>query len=222
MRVNIFAQVFTPPPTTCKVNKCLLLISYMPFYTFSKPVLFWVLVLFYLKIRKGGEDMPKLTEKQKRFVEEYLIDLNATQAVIRAGYSTKRASEQGYQLLQKDTVKEAIDIAIAERANRTHISQDRVLQEIALIAFSNGSDFAKVVSKTEIDEDGNIVHDPITGEPKTFFDIELVPTEQLTREQQSAIACIKQGKFGIEVKPCDKLKALELLGKHLGLFKDEW
>lgn len=68
--------------------------------------------------------MAKLTDKQKRFVEEYLIDLNATQAAIRAGYSPKRASEQGHQLLQKTTVSEAISKAMAERSRRTGISQD--------------------------------------------------------------------------------------------------
>lgn len=57
-----------------------------------------------------------LTDKQKRFVEEYLIDLNATQAAIRAGYSKNRASELGYQLLQKTTVQQAIEAAQNKRA----------------------------------------------------------------------------------------------------------
>ena len=63
--------------------------------------------------------MAKLTEKQKRFVEEYLIDLNATQAAIRAGYAINRASEQGHQLLQKTTVSAEIEKALAERSRRT-------------------------------------------------------------------------------------------------------
>lgn len=62
--------------------------------------------------------MARLTAKQKKFCDEYLIDLNATQAAIRAGYSVKRASEVGYQLLQKTTVKHAIDKAMAERSRR--------------------------------------------------------------------------------------------------------
>ena len=63
-----------------------------------------------------------MTKKQKRFVEEYLIDLNATQAAIRAGYKAKngqRASEIGHELLQKTQVSEAISEAIAERSKRT-------------------------------------------------------------------------------------------------------
>ena len=69
-----------------------------------------------------------LTAKQKRFVEEYLIDLNATQAAIRAGYSPKTAEQEGYKLVQKSSVSEEISKAIAERSKRTGISQDRVIQ----------------------------------------------------------------------------------------------
>ena len=69
----------------------------------------------------------KLTDKQKKFVEEYLIDLNATQACIRAGYSPKTAMEQGYQLLQKTSVQEAIAERMAARSRRTGVNQDRVV-----------------------------------------------------------------------------------------------
>ena len=81
-----------------------------------------------------------LNEKQARFVDEYLIDLNATQAAIRAGYSAKRASEIGYQLLQKTTVQESIAKAMAERSKRTGINQDRVITELAKIALLNPDD----------------------------------------------------------------------------------
>ena len=84
-----------------------------------------------------------MTKKQKRFVEEYLIDLNATQAAIRAGYKAKngqRASEIGHELLQKTQVSEAISEAIAERSKRTGINADRVLLELARIAFVNADD----------------------------------------------------------------------------------
>lgn len=81
--------------------------------------------------------MAKLTAKQKRFCDEYLIDLNATQAAIRAGYSSKTANEQGARLLANVSVQEAIAKATAERSKRTGISQDRVIQELARIAFVN-------------------------------------------------------------------------------------
>lgn len=71
-----------------------------------------------------------MTPRQKRFVEEYLIDLNATQAAIRAGYSKNSAQEQGYQLVRKTSVKAAIDAAMAERSERTGITQDYVLGTI--------------------------------------------------------------------------------------------
>ena len=70
----------------------------------------------------------KLTPKQQRFVEEYLVDLNATQAAIRAGYSGRRASEIGHQLLQKTTVSGAIQEAQQKRSERVEITQDYVLQ----------------------------------------------------------------------------------------------
>jgi len=69
-----------------------------------------------------------LTPKQKAFVENYLIDLNATQSAIRAGYSSKRASEISYQLLRKTTVQKAIEGAMTKRSARTEITADMVLQ----------------------------------------------------------------------------------------------
>ena len=77
-----------------------------------------------------------MTKKQKRFVEEYLIDLNATQAAIRAGYSPATAKEIGCENLTKPNISEAIAKAMAERSRRTGVNQDRVLQELAKIAFA--------------------------------------------------------------------------------------
>lgn len=142
----------------------------------------------------------KLTPKQRRFVQEYLIDLNATQAAIRAEYSKKRASELGYQLLRNPTVQAAIQEEMALRERRTAITQDRVIAELAAVAFANGADYAKVMYDTGL--------------------VSFVPTDQLTAEKKKAIASIKQGQAGTEVKTYDKIRALELLGKHLGMFSD--
>ena len=79
--------------------------------------------------------MAKLTKKQKLFVDEYLIDLNATQAAIRAGYSVKTANEQGSQNLAKLSIQEEIAKAMAERSRRTGVNQDRVVMELAKLAF---------------------------------------------------------------------------------------
>ncbi|MGN0423091.1 MAG: terminase small subunit, partial [Lachnospiraceae bacterium] len=78
-----------------------------------------------------------MTKKQKLFVEEYLIDLNATQAAIRAGYSPETAQEQGSRLLSNVMVKKEIDKAMAERSRRTGVNADRVVMELAKIAFVN-------------------------------------------------------------------------------------
>lgn len=74
--------------------------------------------------------MAKLTPKQQRFVDEYLIDLNATQACIRAGYSEKTANEQGAQNLAKLSIQQAIQQAMNEREQRTQIDQDYVINTI--------------------------------------------------------------------------------------------
>lgn len=163
----------------------------------------------------------KLTDKQKKFVEEYLIDLNATQAAIRAGYSPNYADRKGHELIENNRVSEAIQSAMAKRSARTEITQDMVLNELAKIAFSNGSDFAKVTTK-------KCKRQVWDQESETYVEkevdeqfVELIDTDKLSPEKKAAIAEISEGKFGISVKSCDKVKALELLGKHLGMFKDK-
>lgn len=141
--------------------------------------------------------MAKLSEKQKRFVQEYLVDLNATAAAKRAGYSPKTASEQGARLLANVKVQEEIQKAIEKRQNRVEITQDRVLKELASIAFAKGTDYASIISGVVMMND----------------------TEELTEEQKAAIVSIKQTKEGVEVKLADKMRALELLAKHLGLLQ---
>ena len=81
--------------------------------------------------------MPDLTPKQQLFVAEYLVDLNSTQAAIRAGYSVRSAAEIGHENLRKPHIQAAIEEAFAARIERTEITQDRVLLEYARIAFSN-------------------------------------------------------------------------------------
>lgn len=81
-----------------------------------------------------------LTAMRERFVDEYLVDLNATQAAIRAGYSPKTAYSMGQRLLKDVEVQAAIQEARARREKRTEITQDRVVQEIADNAFRQASD----------------------------------------------------------------------------------
>ncbi len=144
-----------------------------------------------------------MTKKQKRFVEEYLVDLNATQAAIRAGYSPQTARDIGCENLTKPNIQNAIATAMAERSRRTGINQDRVIQEIAKLAFLNPVDVIDMDEAT------------IKGEAN--------------RDDTACIASVKvkviPGEDGNiterEIKTYDKLKALELLGKHLGMFSDK-
>lgn len=146
--------------------------------------------------------MAKLTEKQQRFVDEYLIDLNATQAAIRAGYSVKTAQEQGYQLLQKTSVQQVISERMAERSKRTGVNQDRVVLELAKIAF---------VRMTDIVDDKGKIRDSATDDDLAC--IESVKYKESVSETGSSVER--------EVKTASKLKALELLGKHLGMWNDK-
>lgn len=143
--------------------------------------------------------MAKLTAKQQRFCDEYLIDLNATQAAIRAGYSPKTACEQASRLLANVKVQEVIAVKMAIRSKRTGINQDRVLMEIAKMAFVNIDD----------------VIDLNTAQVK----------ETATKEDLACIQSvkIKPTEYGTEreVRMCDKKSNLELLGRHLGMFKDK-
>lgn len=165
-----------------------------------------------------------LNRRQRQFCEEYLIDLNATQAAIRAGYAEKYASTNAHKLLQITAIAEKIRALEEERVKRTRITQDRVLRELAIIAFSNAADYAAVVEREVtvesadgepikvLDEDGN---------PLMYRTVEPVLTKDLTEDQKRALAVIKKGRDGFEVKPYDKVRALELLGKHLGMFQDK-
>lgn len=147
--------------------------------------------------------MAKLTAKQKRFVEEYLIDLNATQAAIRAGYKVDNARQTATENLAKPYISEEIEKALAERSRRTGISQDRVIQELAKIAFVNIRDV--------VNDDAEILTNADEADLAAVesLKVKIIPT--------------KSGENGIEreVKLSSKLKALELLGKHLGMWNDK-
>ena len=164
-----------------------------------------------------------LTDKQRKFCDEYLIDLNATQAAIRAGYSPKTAEQTASRLLRNVKVQEYIAKRQKELSRSTEITQERVIKELALIAFSNNADYAHVVEKKMKAEVGGALVDVLDedGKPVMYRTVEPVLTEELTEEQKRALAVIKKGREGLEVTSSDKVKALELLGKHLGIFTDK-
>jgi len=146
------------------------------------------------------------TEKQKRFIAEYLIDLNATQAAMRAGYSARTANEQGCQLLAKLSIKEALKSAMHQRQERTEITQDRVLAEYAKLAFLD---------------------------PRRFYNDKggLIPVPDLPAEVAAALSGMEirseRGGDGeapadvTKIKFADKKAALDSVARHLGMFIDK-
>lgn len=143
-----------------------------------------------------------MTKKQRRFVEEYLIDLNATKAAIRAGYSSKAARDIGCENLTKPNIQAAIDRVIAERSRRTGINQDRVIQELAKIALVNPADVIDM--------------DTATVKPDASRD----DTASIMSVKIRTLLSKDGPVIEREVRFYDKVKCLELLGKHLGLFSD--
>ena len=146
--------------------------------------------------------MAKLTEKQQRFVDEYLIDLNATQAAIRAGYSVDTAAVIGCENLTKPNIQQAIAKEMAERSKRTGINQDRVVLELAKIALVKMTDV--------VDSDGRIREDA------TEDDLACIESVKYKSSESDTGSSVER-----EVKIASKLKALELLGKHLGMWNDK-
>lgn len=164
-----------------------------------------------------------LTPKQKIFADEYLIDLNATRAYKAAYPSCKKdetAAAAGVRLLRNVKVVEYIQERMKERERRIEITQDWVLEELRKIASANGTDFAQVVREPVI-QNNSYVMDPDTGRVQTRDVVRIVPTEELPEEKRMAIAAIKKTKFGINVETYDRVRALELIGRHLGMFKDK-
>jgi len=94
----------------------------------------------------NGQTTRKLTPKQERFVEEYIVDLNATQAAIRAGYSPKTAEQQGYQLLQNTSVQAGIQQAMDERSKRTDVDADYVVTELRKVVEADSTPAAARVT----------------------------------------------------------------------------
>ncbi len=168
-----------------------------------------------------------LTECQKKFVDEYLIDLNATRAY-KAAYPNvvkdETAAAAGARLLKNVKVSEYLAKRIKDRERRTEITQDKVVNELAAIAFANASDYAKVIERQAVFITKEGKRQPLfdeNGKPLMVSDVKLALTDSLSREQKKAISVIKHGKNGIEVATCDKVRALELLGRHLGIFSDK-
>lgn len=136
------------------------------------------------------------------FVKEYLVDLNATQAATRAGYSAKTAHSQGERLLRNVEVSAALQAAMDSRSEKTEITAERVLKELGKVAFG---DQRAVMSWGP---DG----------------VKLRPSNALTDDEAAMVSEVSETETlnggSLKLKTHDKIKALELIGKHLGMFKD--
>nr|DAE11351.1 MAG TPA: Terminase small subunit [Myoviridae sp. ctWiL39] len=139
-----------------------------------------------------------LSDKRKAYVQEYLVDLNGTQAAIRAGYSPHSARKTASKLMANKAVRAEIDKALAARSRRTGVTADRVLAELGKVAFANPADV--------LDINNGGVRDDAAAEDLACI----------------AAVRVRIGDGGIErdVRMCDKVKALELCGRHLGMFVD--
>lgn len=156
----------------------------------------------------------KLTARQERFVEEYIVDLNATQAAIRAGYAPKDADVQGPRLLGYVGIAEAIAKAKAERAEKTGITAERVLRELELLAFSDLTHF-------EVDSKGKVSmsKDAPPGAMRAVQSIKREISSIGTGEDADGDGPIVMAK--VEIKLWDKPGPLKLAGRHVGLFPDK-
>lgn len=149
-----------------------------------------------------------LNHRQRRFVQEYLIDLNATQAAIRAGYSADTAGSIGSENLTKPEIARAVETAQAERLTRTELTGDMVIAELRKIGFANMQDY---MSSTE------------DGDP--FLDFSMLTRDQAAALQEVTVEDYVEGRGEaarsvkrIKFKLADKRAALVDLGKHLKLF----
>lgn len=147
--------------------------------------------------------MSRLTPAQKRFVDEYLVDLNAEAAAIRAGYSARGARRAACRNMQHAGVKQGIQVGKERRAERMQVTQDMVLRELAAIGFTTMADVCRWSGDT----------------------LELLDSGMLSPEQAAAIAEISETTTTrggtVRVKLHSKLKALEMLARHVGLYDDK-
>lgn len=150
--------------------------------------------------RNSARDKNKLTDKENRFVIEYLRDYNGLQAAIRAGYSEATAGQIAYELLHRERVRNKIDEHEKDLATRFLVSRERLMKELSITGYADMADYVDV-------EDGEI----------TVKDFKSLPP-QITRAIKKIGWNSRTGKWTLELH--DGLKAKELMGKEVGMFKD--
>lgn len=152
-----------------------------------------------------------LSEQKKAFCREYTIDFNGSAAAKRAGYKATRSRITACELLQQPEIIKEVARLVKERNQQIELTAEKVINELQAIAFAKTTDVVKVKEMT-------------VGKGKTRRKIRAVYVEltsDLDPEMKKAIAEISETRDGIRVKQHDKVKALELLGKHLGIFEKD-
>lgn len=152
----------------------------------------------------GGDNplLEKLTDRQRRFCDEYLLDLNQTSAYVRAGYSPKEADANAARLMGNESIRTYIDQQLALQSRRTGVTAARVVRELARLSFASP---AQVVM-----EDGSISPDASEDDLAAIQSIKVKTTHS-----KSGVTVEKEVRFH------DKNKSLELLGRHLAMFVDK-
>lgn len=150
------------------------------------------------------------TRRQDQFIAEYLIDLNATQAAIRAGYSPKNAQGISASLMALPHIQAAIERAQAQRLSRVKISQDDVIHEVSALALSRLDHYI-------VDDDGNV--QLAEGAPdNAMAAIESIDRRKTIRESKDGTITVEHH---VKLKLHDKPGQLKLLGRHVGLFPNK-
>lgn len=150
----------------------------------------------------------ELNDRERMFVREFLVDLNASQAALRAGYSPRTAHRNAHRIRHRPRVKAAIEAAMAERAAKLEITAERVLRELALMGFANLRDYVTPAP------DGTARLDLSALSRDQAAAIRELTVEEVTTGQGAAARTARK----VKVRLADKKASLELVGKHLGLF----
>lgn len=178
--------------------------------------------LDYYSPRELREMILNLTPKQKKWVEEYAKDFNAKRAAIEAGYAETSAGSGCYGLKEDICCKAYLRQILRQQSQKADISPERVLKELTSIAYSNITEFLDVETNKYYlrDEEGNIIKDfndkPIEVKNQTVL---ITNPDDLPKFKTASIKSIKQTKNGIEIQLHSKEKGLELLMRHLGMYK---
>ena len=151
----------------------------------------------------------ELTERQKAFCREFLVDYNGTAAAKRAGYAARGAHVEASRLLRNAKVAARLAELRAERSARTGITADQVLEELAVVAFSD-------VTHYEVGDDGRVV---LTGEAAQSATRALSSVKRKTKQFMQKGELVTEHDF--EIRLWNKPRALEMMGRHLGLFKED-